>query len=66
MRIDEINEAISHLANAHLLINGVRAESMSNSIMLKASVALVFISQAQDQAFQIIVELQEEENTDKQ
>lgn len=64
MRLDEINEAISHLANAYLLINGVRADSMSHNIMLRASMALVHISQAQDQAFQMKVEL--EQGEDKQ
>lgn len=66
MRLEEINEAISHLANAHLLINGVRAESMSHNIMLKASMALVYITQAQDQAFQIRVEIEEAENSNQQ
>lgn len=57
----DIHKAISHLADAYLLISGVREVSVDTSIQIGASVALVHISQAQEKAFEIKAALEVEE-----
>lgn len=59
--LDEINEAISHLANAYIGISGERSISEDTKLQLTASLALVYISQAQEQAFIIKAQLEEEQ-----
>ncbi len=58
--LNETNEAISHLANAYLKLSAVRAELEIGTIQLLASTALVHISKAQEQAFEIRVVLEAE------
>ncbi len=57
MRTDK---AIAHLANAYLVIEGIRAESNNLDIQIAASMALVNISEAQQKAFEIKAILESE------
>jgi len=59
--LNDSQRAIEHLANAYLAINEIRAESDNHDIQLASSVALVSISEAQKQAFEIRAILETEE-----